>query len=157
MLRKLTFSTGLISFVALFTAISPFLADFNSTHVYNTAWPGHARFHNGQTMTTGLLCGLLSLYFLWFRTAATALENLKLGTLFAAFYWLAMAPAILYPGTTLNDPLQGGRPTDYIFGFAFTQLHLDAIILVLLVIGYRAAAKRLRKLPQDQILVANGT
>ena len=146
MFRKLTLSTGLISFVALFTAISPFLADFNSTHVFNAAWPGHARFHNGQTMTTGLLCGLFSLYFLWVKQGSTALENLKVACLFAAFYWLAMAPAILYPGTTFSDPELGGRPTDYLFGFAFTQLHMDAIIVGLLVIGYRAEARRLRQL-----------
>ena len=149
MFRKLTWSTGFISFVALFTAVSPFLADFNATHVYNTAWPGHARFHNGQTMTTGLLCGLLSLYFLWGKsasTAATALENLKVAVLFAAFYWLAMAPAILYPGATFSDPELGGRPTDYLFGFAFTQLHLDAIIFGLLLVCYRAEAKRRHQL-----------
>ncbi len=145
MLRQLTWSTGLISFVALFTAISPFLTDFNSTHVYNAAWPGHARFHNGQTMTTGLLCGLFSLYFLWGKSTATALENLKVAVLFAAFYWLAMAPAILYPGATLSDPALGGRPTDYVLGFAFTQLHMDAIILGLLGICYWVEAKRLRQ------------
>jgi len=157
MLRKLTLSNGLISFVALFTAISPYLADFNTTHVYNAHWPGHARFHNGQTMTTGLLCGLFSLYFLWGKSASTALENLKVGTLFAAFYWLAMAPAILYPGTTLSDPELGGRSTDYVFGYAFTQLHMDAIILVLLLVCYRSEAKRLRQLPQVSPLVASGT
>ncbi len=144
MRRTLTWSTGLISFLALFTAISPFLADFNATHVYNAHWPGHARFHNGQTMTTGLLCGLLSLYFLWGKSTGSALENLKVACLFAAFYWLAMAPAILYPGTTLSDPKLGGRATDYLFGFAFTQLHLDAIILGLLAVCYRAEAKRRR-------------
>lgn len=145
MLRKLTFSNGLISLVALFTAVSPFLADFNSTHVYNAAWPGHARFHNGQTMTTGLLAGLLALYFLWGKSTSTALENLKVACLFAAFYWLAMAPAILYPGTTLSDPALGGRPPDYVLGFAFTQLHLDAIIFCLLLVCYRTESKRLRR------------
>lgn len=146
MTRKLTLSNGFITFVALFTAISPYLADFNASHVYNAAWPGHARFHNGQTMTTGLLCGLLSLYFLWVKQTATALENLKVACLFAALYWLAMAPAILYPGTTLSDPELGGRPTDYVFGFAFTQLHMDAIILVLLLVCYHAEANRLHHL-----------
>jgi len=146
MLRKLTLSNGLITFVALFTAISPYLADFNSSHVYNAAWPGHARFHNGQTMTTGLLCGLFSLYFLWVKPTSTTLENLKVACLFAAFYWLAMAPAVLYPGTTLSDPALGGRPTDYLFGFAFTQLHLDAIIFRLLLVCYRAEANRLADL-----------
>ena len=145
--RKLTISTALISLLALFTAISPFLADFNATHVYNSAWPGHARFHNGQTMTLGLLSGLLSFYFLWVKRTSTALENLKVACLFAALYWLAMAPAILYPGATLSDPALGGRPPDYVFGFAFTQLHIDAIIFLLLLLCYRAEANRLAAPP----------
>ena len=62
MLRKLTLSNGLITFLALFTAVGPYLlADFNSSHIYNQAWPGHARFHSGQTMTTGLLRAALAL------------------------------------------------------------------------------------------------
>ena len=141
--RNVTFPKAVITLIALFTAITPYLADFNDTHVYNQYWPGHARFHNGQTMTLGLLSGLIALYFLWIRTASTALENLKMTCLFSALYWLAMLPAILYPGATFSDPLLGGRQTDYLFGFAFTQIHMDIIIFIVLIACYRSETNRL--------------
>lgn len=130
--KKVTVSKLVITFIALFTAISPYVADFNDPHVYNPYWPGHAKFHNGQTMTLGLISGGLSLYFLWLRKASTGLENLKMSCLFAALYWLAMFPAIAYPGATLTDPHQNGRPMDYIHGYAFTQLHIDFILVLIL-------------------------
>ena len=145
-IRKVTFPKGVITLIALFTAISPYLADFNDSHVYNQYWPGHARFHNGQTMTLGLLSGLTALYFLWIRTASTALENLRMACLFSAFYWMSMLPAILYPGATFSDPLLGGRQTDYLFGFAFTQIHMDLIIFLVLIVCYRTEAKRLQSI-----------
>ena len=46
----------------LLYSIGAFLADFNETHVYNPTWPPHARFHNGQTMTLGVLLAAMSLY-----------------------------------------------------------------------------------------------
>jgi hypothetical protein len=141
--RKVTASKMFISIIALFTSVSPYMADFNQTHVYNPYWPGHARFHNGHTMTLGMISGILSLYYLWIKRTSTAVENLKVSCLFAALYWMAMAPAILYPGATLNDPQQGGRPTDYIFGFAFTQFHIDGIIFCILALAYWREAKRL--------------
>lgn len=149
--KKITVSKIVITLIALFTAISPFLADFNDTHVYNPYWPGHAKFHNGQTMTFGLISGLLSLYFLWLRQAATGLENLKMSCLFAALYWLAMFPAIAYPGATLTDLHQNGRPIDYIHGYAFTQLHIDFIIVFILGVCFRAESKRLAVLNQSLV------
>ena len=142
--RKLTVSRLLVSLLAGFTAVGPFVADFNRTHVYNPYWPGHARFHNGQTMTFGLLSGLLALYFSWLRKTATPLANWQVACLLTALYWLALLPAILYPGATLTDPQQSGRPLDVFFGVTVSQWHLG--LGLLLVIGgcYWVEAKRLR-------------
>jgi hypothetical protein len=144
MSRKLNISRFMISFIAVFTSVSPFLADFNETHVYNPLWPPHAKFHNGQTMTLGLICGIISIYFLWFRKASTSIENLKMSCLFASLYWLAMAPAILYPGTALADPEYGGHKSFSLAGMAITQIHMDFFFFIVLGICYYFESKRLK-------------
>ena len=34
-------------------------------HLWNPRWPAHAKFHNGQTMLTGILGGLISVAILF--------------------------------------------------------------------------------------------
>jgi hypothetical protein len=143
--KKLNPSRFTISVIGVFTSLSPFLADFNQTHVFNPLWPPHAKFHNGQTMTLGLICGIISIYFLWFRRVSTDIENLKMSCLFAALYWLAMAPAILYPGTAFADPEYGGLQSFSLGGVAITQLHMDFLIFIILGICYYMESKRLKK------------
>lgn len=55
----------LLTLVALMTSTACFVADWNESHIYNHTWPGHAKFHNGQTMSMGLLLGLAALYYLY--------------------------------------------------------------------------------------------
>jgi len=43
---------------ALLQTIGPFIFDFDHTHVYNPKWSPHARFHNGQTISTGVCLGM---------------------------------------------------------------------------------------------------
>jgi hypothetical protein len=146
--KKLNLSRFTISLIAIFTSVSPFLADFNKTHVFNPLWAPHAKFHNGQTMTLGLICGIISIYFLWFRKVSTDIENLKMSCLFAAFYFLAMAPAILYPGTAFADPEYGGLQSFSLVGFPITQVHMDFLIFIILGICYYTESKRLKKSPR---------
>jgi hypothetical protein len=143
--KRFNASRFAISFIAIFTSLSPFLADFNQTHVFNPLWPPHAKFHNGQTMTLGLICGIISIYFLWFRKASTDIENLKMSCLFAALYWLAMAPAILYPGTAFADPEYGGLQSFSLGGVAITQLHMDFLIFIVLGICFYRESNRLKR------------
>ncbi|KAK8159523.1 hypothetical protein IWX90DRAFT_302605 [Phyllosticta citrichinensis] len=55
----------LLTLVALMTSTACFVADWNESHIYNHTWPGHAKFHNGQTMSMGLLLGVAALYYLY--------------------------------------------------------------------------------------------
>ena len=74
--KYLTAGKIIISVLGLFTAISPYLADWNVTHIYNPTWPPHAKFHNAQTMVLGAFLGALTLYCLWFRKSIVEKQRL---------------------------------------------------------------------------------
>ncbi|WP_442948769.1 DUF6640 family protein [Nostoc sp.] len=101
--RRQTAGKILISLVAIFTGVSPYLADWNITHIYNPAWTPHAKFHNAQTMVLGAMLGFLAIYCLWFRQGITKKQKLNEATVLTSLYWLAQLPAILFPGSALVD------------------------------------------------------
>jgi hypothetical protein len=91
----------LISLVSVVTAVGPYRADWNETHVKNPAWPPHAKFHNGQTMSLGLALGTTSLWQLWRRPGRAGLDA---GAVLASLYWLTQISALAYPGSKAVDP-----------------------------------------------------
>ncbi len=40
----------LISLAALITAVAPFLADWNDSHLFSSQWSPHARFHGAVSL-----------------------------------------------------------------------------------------------------------
>ncbi len=139
-------STGkvLISLVAVFTSVSPYLADWNETHIYNPLWLPHAKFHNAQTMVLGAFLGLLAIYCLWLRREISGKQKLNEGAVSASLYWLAQLPAAFFPGVALTDP--GGVKMPVIFGVEFNQLTLGiTVIFPLLLLGYYSERKSLKK------------
>ncbi|OJH33732.1 hypothetical protein [Cystobacter ferrugineus] len=78
---------ALLGFAIVATVVVVAIADvFNSTHLFNPRWPGHARFHIGMQFTTLLLVSLVSLGALT-------------GPLDKAKAWLAaLAPLTFWPG-----------------------------------------------------------
>ncbi len=48
----------LISLAAIITAVAPFLADWNDSHLFSPQWSPHARFHGAVSlgMTTPRHC-----------------------------------------------------------------------------------------------------
>ena len=72
-------------------------------HLYNSAWPPHAKFHNGQTMLLGLFLGTLALVIL-FAVGPLTLPLFLIAAAVAGVYFLAMAFAPLFPGTAWIDP-----------------------------------------------------
>lgn len=137
---------AVISAVALMTAISPFLADWNETHIYNPFWPPHAKFHNGQTMLMGAALGLLSLYALWLR-GGDRQHNLFWGAVLAALYWATQSGAILFPGAGFTDPQLGTKLIMLPGGVPFNQVMLDAIILPTLLLAYLRERALLTRAP----------
>jgi hypothetical protein len=136
----------LISLVAVFTAVSPYLADWNVTHIYNPAWPPHAKFHNAQTMVLGTILGFLSIYCLWFRKGITKQQKLNEATVLASLYWLAQLPATFFPGTALTDPGINSVKMPVIFGVEFNKLTLNmTVIFPLIILGYYLESRSLKK------------
>lgn len=84
----------------LFDLVIPLTA---KQHMYNPKWPPHAKFHNGQTITLGILLGLLSL-FLLFRSEGDPLFQFTLGAITATYYWISLICAGLFPRTDWVDP-----------------------------------------------------
>jgi hypothetical protein len=97
----------LVAFVALY-GFGAFVADAvvpstSRQHLWNPAWPPHAKFHNSQTMLMGIFAGSLSLYIL-FACGPLTLRMFLLATAAAAMYWVTMVLAPLFPGTAWYDP-----------------------------------------------------
>lgn len=102
-----------LTLVAMSTSTICYVADWNETHVKNPRWPPHARFHNGQTMSLGLLLGILTAYYTWrpTRDVVAAKDSLYTAAVLGSLYYVAGISAIFYPGTKWMDPEFGdGAP-----------------------------------------------
>ena len=79
----------LLTTTALITGIGPYYADFNETHVYNPTWPGHAKFHNGQTMSMGAYFSIVTLWKTWLDDK----DHLLTASIVAAGYFVTQLSA----------------------------------------------------------------
>lgn len=131
--RNFIIGRCLLSLVAVVTIFGSFLADWNTTHIYNPNWPPHARFHNGQTMAVGVLLGLAAFFFTWRRKGDTR-TNLIAAALFDAFYWISQGMAFLFPGVAWTDPnlLKPGQTLHPVIAM---QGYLDIALLALVALG----------------------
>ncbi|KAF2731293.1 hypothetical protein EJ04DRAFT_514711 [Polyplosphaeria fusca] len=134
----LTPGKTLLALLALATILGPYLADWkyltptplptqltsppppSETHVLNPNWPPHARFHNGQTMTTGLMLGLLTLLYLRAPPVSARKDeeksNINHALLFLHLYYVPALSGALYPGALFIDPEFGeGKPQLWLF------------------------------------------
>jgi hypothetical protein len=128
---KLMTGRVMLTIIALFTIIAPFLADWNPTHIYNELWPPHAKFHNAQTMSMGVLLGLAALFFLWSKRGAA--QDYWPSIVFVSLYWVSQLPAFLFPGVAWTDPnlLKSGQSlSDFPM-----QLQLDIVLFVLIALA----------------------
>ncbi|CAI7580162.1 unnamed protein product [Penicillium bialowiezense] len=101
-------STGtlLITVVGVVTSVGAYIADWNETHIYNPRWPPHAKFHNGQTMSMGLILGLTTLYYLYRAASDPDVKHHFIHTAAwtGSIYWITQLSAFLYPGSLAVDP-----------------------------------------------------
>ena len=93
---------ALISATAVAQMVGPFIFDFNETHIYNPSWPPHAKFHNAQTMSSGVALSLATLVNLW--RPGSGRVGVDAAALSASVYWVSQLSAFVYPGTASVDP-----------------------------------------------------
>lgn len=90
---------------AVGTIIGTSLADLNRSHVFNAAWPPHARFHGVAGWGTVTSTQLLALWLLW---QAKERDNerglaIKVAALLPVAAWAPFFLAVLTPGTAVED------------------------------------------------------
>ena len=137
----------LVSFVAVVTMVSPYIADWNATHIYNPTWPPHAKFHNAQTMLLGLALGACALFTVW-RGAGGARLSLRTATVFGALYWITQLGSITFPGTAYVDP---GAGSGLLFGFLPGQVFAGLVLLTLLGVALALDGRAARAGRQDNL------
>jgi hypothetical protein len=155
--EKLTTGNSLLLFVSLVTSAGPYIFDWNETHIYNTLWMPHCKFHNGQTMSMGLLLGVLTIWYTFrsvpyptavnesqgdSKAALTACllnqkrrEDINTAAILAALYWVTQGSAIFYPGSRMIDP-----PGDERYA---AQPYLVMVLLSITFAGWSMETKRI--------------
>jgi hypothetical protein len=80
-------------------------ADLNNTHVFNRAWPPHARFHSVAGWGTVAGSQLLALWLLWRPGQREGERDLAVTTaaLLPAICWAPFFAAVATPGTAVED------------------------------------------------------
>jgi hypothetical protein len=92
----------LISLTAVAQSVGPYIFDDNETHIYNESWPPHAKFHNAQTMSSGVALSVATLINLWRPTSGRV--GVDAAALSASVYFVSQLSAYFYPGTASVDP-----------------------------------------------------
>jgi Family of unknown function (DUF6640) len=90
---------------AVGTIVGTARADLNRTHLFNPEWRPHARFHSAAGWGTVATSQLLALWLLW-RPGGQGDHSdvaVKVAALLPALAWMPFFPALLTPGTAVED------------------------------------------------------
>lgn len=92
----------LISLAVVITAVAPFLADWNDSHIFSPQWSPHARFHGASTLGMTSVLASAALWRLWRR--APGRDAVAAAAMVPIAYWGPFYLAALIPGTGVEDP-----------------------------------------------------
>ena len=98
----------IVAFVAVYGGLGGLVFDAvipatSRQHLWNPAWPPHAKFHNGQTMLIGLSNAAITLVLL-FAVRPLTLPIFLIAAALALSYFASMLLAPFFPGTAWSDP-----------------------------------------------------
>lgn len=117
--------------VATMATASGYLVDWNRTHLFNSNWPPHAKFHDAWTILLGTGLGIGSLYCLCRgEISAAALQS--------ALFFGTQLGSFAFPNT-------GGLDAEFpdlvpqIAGVRLNEAPFSIVMLVMTALGYGLA------------------
>jgi hypothetical protein len=138
----------IMSCISIFTMIIMSVMDLNETHMINSLWPPHARFHWAVQYFSAMLICVLALCLIWvrYKEKASRLSILFIG-LSPIFFWGMFFPALLMPGTgTWPD---GVVPPEG-FPFILKTIHPNFIMACVITVVSVMLTFREYKLPKEE-------
>ena len=135
----------LITLANLITAVAPFLADWNDSHLFNAQWAPHARFHSAVSLGTTSLLSSVALWLVW-RRSSDHDAAVTTAAMIPISYWGSFFPALLVPGTAFEDP---GNRLVRIAGVPANLLGAGATVLTAGLGWYLARRERKRTVLAD--------
>lgn len=131
--------TRLLQGVGLGTAFGGLVADWNKTHVFNPAWPPHARFHSSVIVFTGLFAGLGTLFLSSRKKASN--QDLAIAAALPAGFFLSQAISLAVPGAKgLDAEFPDALPK--VRGYQINELDISLAFIALAGAGYLLARRR---------------
>ena len=115
----------IISIAVIATLAASFWADLNDTHVYNLAWPPHARFHAIVALFVTSGYSLIALWLIWRQSADR----------FICMAVAALMPFVSWYGHYMAFFLVGPSDTEIVLGLPANLLG-GGIIMSVSAIGY---------------------
>jgi hypothetical protein len=135
--------------VALVAAAGGLIADFSPTHLLNPNWPPHARFHNAQTMSTGVLLFIATVLSAFWPSEDKA-RQIVVTAIFGSLYWTSIFCAQFFPGVAFFDPEFIELEKVMIGNHRLTQAEMGAglvaIVVVMTALELRGLRNRKRAL-----------
>jgi hypothetical protein len=93
----------LLTVADIATVVAPVSADWNGSHIFNEQWPSHARFHGAVGIGTPVALASFALWHLW-RSSDERSVARAVAAAVPVSYWGSFFPALLIPGTGVDDP-----------------------------------------------------
>ena len=94
---------SLLTLANVITAVVPLAADWNESHIFNKRWPAHARFHGVTALAMATALSSANIWSVWSGDGDRATARFFAAAVPVA-YWAPFFPAVLVPGTGVDDP-----------------------------------------------------
>jgi hypothetical protein len=97
------FGRSLLTLANVITALAPLAADWNDSHIFNTRWPAHARFHGVTALAMSTTLSSANVWSVWSADGDRATARFFAAAVPVA-YWAPFFLAPLVPGAAVDDP-----------------------------------------------------